>query len=103
MIIFPAMFIPTVMGKRMRIGQALKWKKCRMDCSGIRFQTPYRMHNTDKGNYYFKVRYKELMEKKQLDYYLCMQVRTTRAGGKKVYSKRVTKVSVLPLQLFNLD
>jgi hypothetical protein len=59
--------------------------------------------NTDKGNYYFKVRYKELMEKKQLDYYLCMQVRTTRAGGKKVYSKRVTKVSVLPVQLFNLD
>ena len=59
--------------------------------------------DTDKGNYYFPVSYKELMEKGQLDYYLCMQVKTTRADGKKVYSKRVTKISVLPVQLFNLD
>lgn len=54
------------------------------------------------GNYYFKVNYKELIEKGQLDYYLCLKTKTERAG-KIIYNKRITKVSVLPLPLFNLD
>lgn len=54
------------------------------------------------GNYHFKVNYRELVEKGQLDYYLCLKTKTERAG-KIIYNKRITKVSVLPLPLFNLD
>lgn len=54
------------------------------------------------GNYYFNVRYQDLIDKGQLEYYLCLKSSYVKNG--RTYSdKEVTKVTILPMPLFDLN
>lgn len=54
------------------------------------------------GNYYFNVSYQELINKGQLEYYLSLRS-ITQKNGKSVTNKEVTKVTILPMPLFDLN
>lgn len=54
------------------------------------------------GNYYFNVSYQELEEKGQLEYYLCLKSSYNK-NGSTIMNKEVTKVTILPMPLFNLN
>lgn len=54
------------------------------------------------GNYYFNVRYQDLIDKGQLEYYLCLKSSYVK-NGKTYSNKEVTKVTILPMPLFDLN
>lgn len=54
------------------------------------------------GSYYFNVSYQELINQGQLEYYLCLKS-SYKKNGNTVMNKEVTKVTVLPMPLFDLN
>lgn len=54
------------------------------------------------GNYYFDVSYQELLEKGQLEYYLCLKSSYVK-NGRTYSNQEVTKVTILPMPLYDLN